>query len=271
AWAQSPQVRAPATIRAGETLTVGTGGSGSATLYVIAPGHVAKRQVRLGEDVQIGSEDTQSAGTYLILACDGSNCGNARVNVIANQPNDIAFLVHPSRIRVQQTNAISAVAVVLDRYQNLVLEPNTVKFQATMKGGPSAVLPQQTHNGIAWARLNSGAKEGKVEIAASVGEASERRIVQQVASEPCNLRASVQSAGGKLVLQTDPIRDCRGNALPDGTIVTFTKLDKLGRSTVDAPIKKGIARTQMAYAGPATISVACGVSLGNEIRVGGPQ
>lgn len=252
-------------------MTVGTKGSGSGTLYVIASGHVAKRQVRLGEDVQIGSEDTQSAGTYLILACDGNGCGNTRVNVAAGQPNDIAFLVHPSRVPVQQPNAISAVAVVLDRYQNLVLEPNTVKFQVTMKDGPGASLPQQTRNGLAWARLNSGVKEGKVEISASAGEASERRVVQQVASEPCNLRASVHSAGGKMVLQTDPIRDCRGNALPDGTIVTFTKVDKLGRSTVDAPIKKGVARTQMAYAGPATISVACGVSLGNEIRVGGLQ
>jgi hypothetical protein len=59
--------------------------------------------------------------------------------------------------------------------------------------------------------------------------------------------------------------------VPDGIIVTFTKTDKLGRSTVDAPIKKGVARTEMAFGGPATISVACGVVLGNDIQMGGAR
>jgi len=70
-------------------------------------------------------------------------------------------------------------------------------------------------------------------------------------------------------LETDPIRDCSGNPVPDGTVVSFTKVDDAGRSTVDTPIKKGIARAQFAVSGRARISVACGVVLGNEISVEG--
>jgi hypothetical protein len=128
-----------------------------------------------------------------------------------------------------------------------------------------------TRNGVAWTRMNSGMNDGTVEISASLGEASERRVVQQVAAEPCHLHVSAEQKGDHLVLQTDPVRDCRGNPVSDGTIVTFTKLDKLGRSTVDAPIKKGVARTEMAFAGQATISVACGVVAGNDIQLGGAR
>jgi hypothetical protein len=65
------------------------------------------------------------------------------------------------------------------------------------------------------------------------------------------------------------VRDCSGNALPDGTVVTFTKVDQAGKTTVDTPIKKGIARTQFDVKGPTHMSVACGVVLGNEVALNG--
>jgi len=144
-------------------------------------------------------------------------------------------------------------------------------FRATTKENGVSSPPQMTRNGIAWTRLNSGMKDGTVEISVSLGQTSERRVVQQVAAEPCHLHVSAEQKGNQVVLQTEPVRDCRGNAVPDGTIVTFTKTDKLGRSTVDAPVKKGVARTEMAFGGSATISVACGVVVGNDIRMGGTR
>ena len=75
----------------------------------------------------------------------------------------------------------------------------------------------------------------------------------------------------QIIVQTEPIRDCTGNAVPDGTIVTFTETDSTGRSVVDARIKKGIARVQLPASNKATISVAAGVVLGNELHVGGGE
>jgi hypothetical protein len=71
------------------------------------------------------------------------------------------------------------------------------------------------------------------------------------------------------VVQTEPVHDCSGNIVPDGTIVTFTASDAQGKSSVDAPIKAGIARAQMDTAGPATVTVASGIVMGNELRIGG--
>jgi hypothetical protein len=104
---------------------------------------------------------------------------------------------------------------------------------------------------------------------AALGETSVRRVVQQVASEACNLRMHVvEKRKDQIVLQTDPIRDCTGNSLPDGTIVTFTQTDSSGKSVVDARIKKGIARAELPAADNATITVASGVVLGSELRLG---
>lgn len=270
--AQTPlALNPPASLTAGEAVTIPSSGSGPATFYLIGPGHVAKRNVQAGENIQISSEETATAGTYQAILCKEKDCASASFYVAPGRGKELVFLVHPSRVAVGEPNAISAVAVIVDRFQNLTLQPESVVFRATTKEASVSSPAQETHNGIVWARLNSGLKDGTVEISATLGQISERRVVQQVASEPCHLHVSAEQKGGRVVLQTEPVRDCRGNPVPDGTIVTFTKLDKLGRSTVDAPIKKGIARTEMAFSGPATISVASGVVAGNDISLGGPR
>jgi hypothetical protein len=70
------------------------------------------------------------------------------------------------------------------------------------------------------------------------------------------------------VVETEPVRDCAGNPVPDGTVVTFTARGGNETSTVDAPIKQGIARAQIIAAGPVVISAASGVVMGNELRLG---
>jgi len=78
-------------------------------------------------------------------------------------------------------------------------------------------------------------------------------------------------AENRTIVETDPIRDCSGNLVPDGTIVTFIQNDKTGKSTVDARIKKGVARAVLPAVPGTTISVASGVVLGNEVRWGGGE
>jgi hypothetical protein len=98
-----------------------------------------------------------------------------------------------------------------------------------------------------------------------------RRVVQQVASEPCNLRIKGERNAKGVLVETDPVRDCAGNPVPDGTIVTFTAKDGDDTDTVDAPVKKGVARAQMTANGPVVISAASGVVMGNELHIGGGQ
>ena len=197
------------------------------------------------------------------------SCRSASFYVTAAQPSTLSFLVHPSRVPAGLGEAVSGVAFPFDQYHNLVLDPVTVKFQ--LSAGNTSLLSRavRTQNGAAWFRTNSGKSAGKLEVVATLGTVSASRAVQQVAADPCNLRIKGQRTAKGIVVETDPVRDCSGNPVPDGTIVTFSAAGADGRSTVDAPIKQGVARAQIEAAGPQVISVASGVVMGNELRVGG--
>lgn len=164
---------------------------------------------------------------------------------------------------------VSGVALPFDEFRNLVLAPTSVDFQLTANNTAPTPHRVETQNGVAWFRTNSGKSAGALQITASINNVSSRRVVQQVASDPCGLRIKGQRDAKGFVVETEPVRDCSGNPVPDGTIVTFTAKDALGTDTVDAPIKKGIARAQMIGSGAVVISAASGVVMGNELRLGG--
>ena len=119
--------------------------------------------------------------------------------------------------------------------------------------------------------MNSAEKEGTVKFVARVGNISSTRIIDLVPGDPCAITITAAPVNGKLLVQTAPVHDCSGNAIPDGTIVTFTETYNNMQSTVDVPLKQGVARVTMpAYKG-SKISAASGVVAGNEILWGGGQ
>jgi hypothetical protein len=269
AYAQSATVQAPATVSAGEKLTVSTGGQGRATLYLIGPDHVLKRAIQMGHEQQIAGSDLTAAGRYLLVACGGQSCVNTSFQVLSSRPAKVTFFLHPSRVPVSTPNAVSGTAFVSDRYQNPVLEPAKVDFKLSLQGGAVSSRGVQAARGIAWFQMDSTARQGKLEVVASIADASEPRVIEQVASEACGLRMQASRSGPWLTLQTDPVRDCTGNPLPDGTVVSFTKVDGAGISTVDTPVKKDKATARFQISGPARITVACGAVVGNELSIGG--
>jgi hypothetical protein len=169
---------------------------------------------------------------------------------------------------VTQSDAVSGVAIPFDQYRNLVLAQETVNFQMTSGNASLFSRPVRTKDGIAWFRMSSGKSAGAVQVLASLNDLSARRALQQVASDPCNLRITGQRTSKGIMVQTEPVHDCTGNPVPDGTIVTFTATAGDEKSTVDAPIKQDVARAQIVAPGPAVISAASGVVMGNELTVG---
>jgi hypothetical protein len=188
--------------------------------------------------------------------------------VTAGTTAGLTFLVHPSRVPVSQSGAVSGVAIPFDQFRNLIFTPLSVSFQLTT--GDTSLLTRavRTQEGIAWFRSASGHSAGALQVLASLDEVSARRVVQQVASDPCNLRIEGERTKTGIAVQTEPVHDCSGNPVPDGTIVTFTATEQNGKSTVDAPIKQGVARAQISGPGGAVISAASGVVMGNEVHVG---
>jgi hypothetical protein len=94
------------------------------------------------------------------------------------------------------------------------------------------------------------------------------RVIQQVPGDPCAIKMSAKPDGKSIALETEPVRDCSGNAIPDGTVVTFTQNYRGGQTTVDVPLKRGVAKVEMPAVPGANITVASGVVLGNEIHWG---
>lgn len=255
------ELNVPATVTAGSGLSIPTSGSGDATLYLVGPGTAIKRKVQLGGNVQLSPEELQNAGRY-VIALDGNS---AAFFVTAAPVHSVAFLARPSRVPADTHNVISGTAFLFDRYQNLVLQPQPVKFELN-ESGQVVTRTEMSKGGVAYTKLDSSKKEGPAQFTASSGDASVRRVVQQVAADPCNIRMTAERGPKGILVRTEPIRDCSGNPVPDGTIVTFTATDAQGKSTVDARIKQGIAQAQLPASRDATISVASGVVVGNEIR-----
>jgi hypothetical protein len=260
-------LRVPPSAVAGEDAAIPTAGSGKATFYLVGPGTSRKSDVSLGEEIRLQGKELRNAGAYLVLLCSDT-CHSGTLYVTAAKPASFAFLVHPSRVPTGQSDAVSGVAFPFDQFRNLILAPVTVSFQLTTGDKPLFSKQVRTQNGVAWFRTASGKSAGLLQVVASVDDLSAKRAVQQVASDPCNLRITGQRTAKGILVETQPVHDCAGNVVPDGTIVTFSATEKQGKGTVDAPIKKGIARAQIDSAGETVISVASGVVMGNELRIG---
>ena len=271
--AHAAEFNLPKQVTAGKEFSVTTSGSGDGVLVLIGPRAISQHKVRLGDAISISDEDVRAAGRYIAVLRAGGESSSKTFFVAAGKPGKLTFLARPSRVPAGKQDVISGVGFVFDQYDNLVLAPSEVRFDLSVGGKQSASRAVTTKSGIAWTRMNSGSTQGAAQFVASLPgaedeEASVRRVVQQVAAEACNLRMRAQRTERAIVVVTEPVKGCSGNSLPDGTIVTFTEVDAAGRSTVDARIKRDIARAELPLSDNAAISVASGVVLGNELHMG---
>ncbi len=263
----SAQLTVAGPVQAGSGATLQATGSGNGTLYLFGPGGASKRDVQRGA-IAITGDELKVAGRYTAIL-DGSSTS---FFVTAAPLDKISFIARPSRVPAAASGAVLGSAFLFDRYQNLVLAPTPVHFRLAVESADGEERQAISKDGVSWVQLNSGRRSGPAQFVASSETVSVRRIVQQVAADPCSIRMKASRApDGNILVETNPIHDCSGNAVPDGTIVTFASMDASGRSTVDARIKRGFARAELPASPAATLSVAAGVVMGNEIHWGGGQ
>jgi hypothetical protein len=267
--AQSANMTLPKQVKAGSPFSIQTTGSGKAVLYIVGFGQVVRRELQLGQTTSFSAEDMHDAGHYVAVLIGQSSTDNGAFDVVpASQPANLSFLAKPSRLPVSLHDGISGAVYVFDAYQNLITAPTPVSFQLSGTSGITQTRTAETREGRAWTQMDSAAKEGAAHFAVHVGDISSTRIIQQVPGDPCALRMSARPSGQKIELQTEPLRDCSGNAVPDGTVVTFTEAYDGKQTTVDVPLKRGIAQAELPAYNGAKISAATGVVLGNEIHWG---
>ena len=267
AIAQSGAMTLPPSVAAGSAFSIPTTGSGKAALYIVGPGQALRRDIQMGEPASFAAGDLYSAGHYLAILVGESSTETGEFDVMpANRPGILGFLAKPSRLPVGLHNGISGAVYVFDAYHNLITTPTPVSLELSTSSGTAQTRTVTTRNGLAWAEMDSSPKESTAKLVARAGGVSSTRVIDEVPGDPCSISISAQPNGKRLQVQTAPVRDCSGNSIPDGTIVTFTETFNNTQSTVDVPLKQGIARVDMpAYKG-SKISAASGVVAGNEIR-----
>ena len=267
AYAQDGGMSLPKTIEAGSAFSIPSTGTGNAVLYIVGPSQVLKRNVQLGEATYFPAGSLYNAGHYLAILVAGSAKSSGWFNVApATKPANLSFLAKPSRLSIGLHNGISGTLYIFDVYHNLITKPTPVSFKLSIPAGAVQQRTVTSNHGEATTEMDSGTKEGFAKFEAQVDGVSSTRVVEQVPGSPCGLTMSARPAGNQIELQTSPVKDCSGNAVPDGTIVTFTENYNGTQSTADVPLKQGIAQVELPAHPGATITVASGVALGNEIH-----
>jgi hypothetical protein len=262
----------PPQVTAGNSFSIAATGSGPASLYIVGPAQTLKRDIQLGAPFSIPAGVLYNAGHYVVVLTGSSGTDSAELDVVpADTPATLGFLAKPSRLPVGLHDGISGTVYVFDAYHNLITTPMPASLNLMSSSGSDQSRTVQTRDGLAWANMDSAPREGVAQFTARVGAATSTRIVQQVPGDPCSISISARPDGNKLQVQTAPVKDCSGNPIPDGTIVTFTETTDKTQTTVDVPLKQGVASVTMpAYPG-SKISAASGVVAGNEIRWGGSK
>lgn len=266
-FAQESGLTVPKSVQAGSAFAISSSGGGSGTLYIVGPGEVLRKRVQLGETVQIHPGILTHAGQYAVILSSPSGTQSAAFDVVpVQQPAKVSFLAEPSRLPVDLTDAITGAVYVFDRFGNVIVTPEPVSFELSAPSAPPQSHSTTTNYGAAWTKMSTTTHQGIGSFVARVGDISVSRSVFQVAGDPCHLTMTVRPSPQGLHLQTDPIRDCSGNPIPDGTVVSFSESFDGGLSTADVPVKHGIAQVNLPAHPGGVLSVASGVVLGNQIR-----
>lgn len=269
AFAEEGIMHLPKAVEAGDAFSIQSTGSGKATLYIVGPEQVLMRDIQRGETTEFSAGALYNAGHYLTVLVGESSTETGSFDVVpSSKPADLSFLARPSRLQVGLPDGITGAVYLFDAYRNLIVVPMPVSFELSSPSGTVEKRVKMTRDGAAWTGMDSTNQQGIDRFVARSGGVIGTRIVMQVPGDPCGLKVSAREAGKGVHLSTEPVRDCNGNPVPDGTIVTFTATYGTKQSTVDVPLKHGFAEVQMADHGAATYSVASGVVLGNQIRWG---
>ena len=268
-FAQSGNMTVPKSVEAGGAFSIQTTGSGKATLLIVGPAQVLRQDVQLGESVSFASGSLYNAGKYVAILETGTSPETETFDVLpATKPSELSFLAKPSRLPVGLHDGITGAVYVFDAYHNLITTPAPIAFELSSPSGAAQKHIVETRDGEAWTAMDSTGQQGMDKFAAQLGDISSMRVVAQVPGDPCTLKMSAKQSDQQLQLSTDPVRDCNGNAVPDGTIVTFTETYRGASAIVDVPLKRGIAEVEMPIHNGARISVASGVVMGNQIGWG---
>jgi Invasin, domain 3 len=177
----------------------------------------------------VPSERTRDAGKVVLRAFAGPWHAESVVDVRPGAAVDpIVPLVGPRSIVADGEHTTMVVVIAADEYGNPVADGTAVAVRASHPGGHVEERSARVNHGLAWLRLRSRTVAGKADVSAVVeGKNGPRADLLEVPGWPRPFALSVSPAStpadGRewVTLHSDAIVDAHGNALLDGSAVTF--------------------------------------------------
>ena len=245
----------------GNSVADGTQVSFSATLGTVVPATAAT----LGGVAQSTFHGGWAAGQGTITATAGSAQDSDPVAVLPGQPAVVSLSADPPAITANGTDEALITADVQDAYGNAVADGSPVLFSTSR--GTLNPLQVPTVNGQAQTTLTAGTVAGTAVVTGACGAAAGTVQVPLVPGPAQSLSltavpASIPADGQSQSSLVATVADAFGNAVADGTTVTFgTSLGSV--SPTSAPTLGGQAQsvlTSGTVAGTATVSAVAGAA-----------
>ena len=211
--------------------------------------------------ILIPNTDTQQSGAATLIATAGEARGEATLTLEPDAPIDpITPLVGPRSIIADTKHWNLSVVVPFDHFGNPVAEGTPVTIRALHPGDRLELQNIEIHNMVGWARIFSGTQAGRTTISvtsagkygpdATFTEVPGWPIPFTISASPANLPADGRQF---VTLRTSVLRDRYGNAMLDGTLVTFVvdtgqghprlipayTIDGIAKAQLQAPSKPG--------------------------------
>jgi hypothetical protein len=173
--------------------------------------------------------DTQQSGRATLVVAAGAARGEAALTLAPDAPVDpITPLVGGRSITADTKHWVISVVVPFDRFGNPVAEGTPVSMRALHPGDQLELKQTQIRNMLAWSRMYSRTRAGRTTVSVTAaGKYGPDATFSEVPGWPAPFTLSASPAnlpadGRQFVtLRTDVVRDDYGNAMLDGTLVTF--------------------------------------------------
>lgn len=202
----------------------------------------------------LSGKETQQSGVVNLTALAGKARGSTQLLIQPSTPVEpLTPLIGARAIIADAQHWSMTVLIAFDTFGNPVAEGTQVEVLALHPDGRLEKKVIEVHHLLAWVRIFSDTKAGRTLIATRIGpiHGSEGTLLEVAGwPVPFSISADPQPlpADGRLItmLRTAPVLDRFGNAVPDGTLVTFIVYAPDGSfSTVPAYTIGGIAEAPL--------------------------
>ena len=211
-----------------------------------------------------------NVGTAAITATCGGVSGNVSVAFIAGEVDDVSLSATPNNLSADGVSISTIRAVVIDANGNAV-DGETISFSVTTGTGYMSAPTAITSGGVATVTYVSSTTAGVETITAeSTNATSDTVDVTLVAATVGSVTATAGTSaivadGASSTLIAAVVKDQNGNAVADGTSVSFTTTAGTLSAAI-ATTTNGLATVTLTSAtnvGTAAITATCGGVSGN--------